>query len=73
MRRSQLMESARLKADIVDGLGADDDDYGAKKKGDEEATRKYAMMKTNPVKERQSTEQFEFDKSEINTNEKYQK
>ena len=52
MRRSQLMESARLKADIVDGLGADDDDYGAKKKGDEEATRKYAMMKTNPVKER---------------------
>ena len=45
------MESARLKADIVDGLGADDDDLGAKKRPDEEATRKYAMMKTNPAKE----------------------
>ena len=45
------MESARLKADIVDGLGADDDDnFGAKKKPDEEATRKYAMMKGNPAK-----------------------
>ena len=40
------MESARLKADIVDGLGADDEDDEQEKKRPptQEETKKYAMM-----------------------------
>ena len=47
-RRNNMMESARLKADIVSGLGADGEDEEKPKEKDHEAepTRKYAMMKT---------------------------
>ena len=46
------MESARLKADIVDGLGAGDEDDEQEKKRPptQEETGKYAMMKTGQVK-----------------------
>jgi len=45
--RNNLMESARLKADIVCGLGADEDSPERQGKGLEaEPTRKYAVMKT---------------------------
>ena len=69
-----MMESARLKADIVSGLGADEEEEQKPKKNDHEAepTRKYAVMKT---KEEDVTKSKEaqgfglFDKSVITVNE----
>ena len=39
-----MMESARLKADIVSGLGADDSDEEAPKKELAPEPRKFALM-----------------------------
>lgn len=46
-RRNHMMESARLRADIVDGLGADEGNPERQADHEAEPTRKYAMMKTN--------------------------
>ena len=68
-----MMESARLKADIVSGLGADSDEeeVPTQKKVDHEAepTRKYAVMKstkeTEAAKNKESDGFGLFDKSVI--------
>ena len=72
-----MMESARLKADIVSGLGADSDEeeLPKEKKVDHEAepVRKYAMMKASKepaaAKNKESDGFGLFDKSVITTNE----
>ena len=71
-----MMESARLKADIVSGLGADSDEeeLPKEKKVDHEAepVRKYAMMKSAkelPAKNKESDGFGLFDKSVITVNE----
>ena len=74
-RRNNMMESARLKEDIVSGLGADSDEEEVpnQKKVDHEAepTRKYAVMKSakehEPAKNKESDGFGLFDKSVITT------
>ena len=76
-RRNNMMESARLKADIVSGLGADSDEEDPLKDKkptyEAEPTRKYALMKSTKENEQAKNKESDgfglFDKSVISTNE----